>query len=117
MLWLRAALLRVRVLALTLRGAAADVTNYASFQGLQRWIDKIAVEAEEGCALVIVGNKGARASSAARSVPAAPTHARTRSRRLPLPPSAAAAESFHPFISIPVPFTTCSQSVAAGCRC
>lgn len=34
-----------------------DVTNYETFAGLQRWVDKIAMEAEQNCVIVIVGNK------------------------------------------------------------
>jgi len=34
-----------------------DITNYGTFQGLQRWVDKIAMEAEPNCAIIIVGNK------------------------------------------------------------
>lgn len=34
-----------------------DITNYSTFQGLQRWVDKITCEAEKNCAVVLVGNK------------------------------------------------------------
>jgi len=34
-----------------------DVTSAPTFQGLKRWVDKITLEAEPNCAVVIVGNK------------------------------------------------------------
>lgn len=34
-----------------------DITSYETFQGLQRWVDKILMEAEKDCAIIIVGNK------------------------------------------------------------
>ena len=34
-----------------------DVTNAETFRGLQRWVDKITLEADQNCALIIVGNK------------------------------------------------------------
>jgi small GTP-binding protein len=34
-----------------------DITSPPTFQNLQRWVDKISVEAEQNCAIVIVGNK------------------------------------------------------------
>lgn len=34
-----------------------DITDYSTFEGLQRWVDKVQKEADEKCALVIVGNK------------------------------------------------------------
>jgi len=34
-----------------------DITSLPTFQNLQRWVDKISVEAEQNCAIVIVGNK------------------------------------------------------------
>jgi len=34
-----------------------DITNYASFEGLQHWVQKITNEAEKNCAVVLVGNK------------------------------------------------------------
>jgi len=34
-----------------------DITNYDSFQGLQRWVDKVTSEAEKNCAMILVGNK------------------------------------------------------------
>jgi len=34
-----------------------DITSLATFTGLQRWVDKISMEAEQNCAIVIVGNK------------------------------------------------------------
>lgn len=44
------------------RNAAAalvcyDITNAESFAGLQRWIDKVQIEAEKNAVIVIVGNK------------------------------------------------------------
>lgn len=35
----------------------ADITNYETFASLQRWVDKIVLEAEKDCSMVIVGNK------------------------------------------------------------
>lgn len=34
-----------------------DITSLATFQGLQRWVDKVQAEAETNCAIVLVGNK------------------------------------------------------------
>lgn len=34
-----------------------DMTNYETFQGLQRWVDKVISEAEKNCAMILVGNK------------------------------------------------------------
>jgi len=34
-----------------------DITNYSTFEGLQRWVDKITQEAEKNCAVILVGNK------------------------------------------------------------
>jgi len=34
-----------------------DMTSYETFAGLQRWVDKINLEAEKNCAIIIVGNK------------------------------------------------------------
>lgn len=34
-----------------------DITNAASFTGIQKWIEKINSEAEPNCAIIIVGNK------------------------------------------------------------
>jgi small GTP-binding protein len=34
-----------------------DITNYETFQGLQRWVDKVTSEAEKNCACILVGNK------------------------------------------------------------
>jgi len=34
-----------------------DITQYETFQGLQRWTDKIQLEAEKNCAMILVGNK------------------------------------------------------------
>jgi len=34
-----------------------DITNYESFQGLGRWVEKIHNEAEPNCAILIIGNK------------------------------------------------------------
>lgn len=34
-----------------------DITNYETFSNLQRWVDKITLEAEKDCAMIIVGNK------------------------------------------------------------
>lgn len=34
-----------------------DMTSHDSFANLQRWIDKINLEAEKDCAVVIIGNK------------------------------------------------------------
>jgi small GTP-binding protein len=34
-----------------------DMTSEDSFQGLQRWVEKIETEAAKNCAIVIVGNK------------------------------------------------------------
>lgn len=45
-----------------------DITNSASFVGLARWVEKIAMEADEGCALIIVGNKLDLADKGARQV-------------------------------------------------
>eukprot|EP00472_Partenskyella_glossopodia_P014878 CAMPEP_0197516120 /NCGR_PEP_ID=MMETSP1318-20131121/999_1 /TAXON_ID=552666 /ORGANISM="Partenskyella glossopodia, Strain RCC365" /LENGTH=197 /DNA_ID=CAMNT_0043064639 /DNA_START=162 /DNA_END=755 /DNA_ORIENTATION=- len=34
-----------------------DVTNRASFTGIQKWVDKVKQEADPNCAMLIVGNK------------------------------------------------------------
>jgi len=34
-----------------------DITNLPSFQGLQKWVEKLQAEAEKNCAIVLVGNK------------------------------------------------------------
>lgn len=34
-----------------------DITSYETFQGLQRWVDKVTAEAEKNCACILVGNK------------------------------------------------------------
>jgi len=34
-----------------------DITSEETFRGLARWVDKIKQEAEENCAIVLVGNK------------------------------------------------------------
>lgn len=34
-----------------------DITNNETFTGLERWIQKVKVEADPNCAIVIVGNK------------------------------------------------------------
>lgn len=44
------------------RGARAalivyDITDYDTFQGLERWMSKIRNQAEPTCAVILVGNK------------------------------------------------------------
>jgi len=44
------------------RGARAalvcyDITHYGSFDGIQKWVDKVKQEADPNCAMLIVGNK------------------------------------------------------------
>jgi len=34
-----------------------DITNGASFTGIQKWVDKVKQEADPNCAMLIVGNK------------------------------------------------------------
>ena len=34
-----------------------DITNYETFANLQRWVDKITLEAEKNCSMILVGNK------------------------------------------------------------
>eukprot|EP00470_Lotharella_oceanica_P016312 CAMPEP_0170198520 /NCGR_PEP_ID=MMETSP0040_2-20121228/68819_1 /TAXON_ID=641309 /ORGANISM="Lotharella oceanica, Strain CCMP622" /LENGTH=226 /DNA_ID=CAMNT_0010448521 /DNA_START=316 /DNA_END=996 /DNA_ORIENTATION=- len=34
-----------------------DITNRASFTGIQKWVDKVKQEADPNCAMLIVGNK------------------------------------------------------------
>lgn len=34
-----------------------DITNAASFTGIQKWVDKVKQEADPNCAMLIVGNK------------------------------------------------------------
>lgn len=34
-----------------------DITNYDTFANLQRWVDKITLEAEKNCSMILVGNK------------------------------------------------------------
>ena len=36
----------------------ADITQYDTFQNLQRWVDKVNNEADKNCSIIIVGNKG-----------------------------------------------------------
>jgi hypothetical protein len=37
--------------------AREDITNYETFANLQRWVDKITLEAEKNCSMILVGNK------------------------------------------------------------
>eukprot|EP00823_Brevimastigomonas_motovehiculus_P004412 TRINITY_DN290_c0_g1_i1.p1 TRINITY_DN290_c0_g1~~TRINITY_DN290_c0_g1_i1.p1 ORF type:complete len:207 (+),score=44.89 TRINITY_DN290_c0_g1_i1:111-731(+) len=34
-----------------------DITSYTTFQSLQKWVSKVLTQAEEGCSMIIVGNK------------------------------------------------------------
>lgn len=36
---------------------SADITNYETFANLQRWVDKVTLEAEKNCSMILVGNK------------------------------------------------------------
>jgi small GTP-binding protein len=42
-----------------------DITSYETFTNLQRWVDKITLEAEKNCSLILVGNKCTTMSGAA----------------------------------------------------
>lgn len=48
-----------------------DITHYDTFINLQRWVDKITLEAEKNCSMILVGNKLdlVEANASARSVP------------------------------------------------
>jgi len=48
-----------------------DITNYETFANLQRWVDKIQLEAEKNCSMILVGNKLdlVEANPSARRVP------------------------------------------------
>lgn len=48
-----------------------DITNYDTFANLQRWVDKITLEAEKNCSMILVGNKLdlVEANPSARRVP------------------------------------------------
>jgi len=48
-----------------------DITSYETFANLQRWVDKITLEAEKNCSMILVGNKLdlVEANPSARRVP------------------------------------------------
>lgn len=54
-----------------------DITNYETFANLQRWVDKITLEAEKNCSMILVGNK--------RTAPPQRTRKRARDVAQPRP--------------------------------